>query len=163
MVITKMSKQECRDLLARLGFGRLATSHKRQPYVVPIYFAYEGGRLYGFTTLGRKVQWMRANPRVCVEVDEVADQLTWSSVVVLGKYEELPDTAKHKRLRLRAEALLGKRARWSRTAHASNQLRGPRRRSNALFYCIHVNEITGRKAAKDPAEWGGSDEYGGEA
>lgn len=157
-----MSRRECRDLLTRSGFGRLATSHRGQPYVVPIYFAYERNRLYGFTTLGKKVEWMRANPLVCVEVDEIADHLTWSSVIILGRYEELPDTAKNKKVRLRAEALLGQRALWSRTAHASNQFRGSHQRSQALFYRIHVNKVTGRKAAKDPAEWGQSDEYGGE-
>ena len=34
---------------------------------------------------------MRANPLVCIEVDEGANQLHWKSVVVLGKYEELCD------------------------------------------------------------------------
>jgi len=66
MVISEMSAEECRDLLARVGFGRLASAHLNQPYIVPIYFAYDRDRLYGFTTLGRKIEWMRSNPLVCV-------------------------------------------------------------------------------------------------
>ena len=60
------------------------------PYIVPIYFAYEPDHIYGFTTLGQKVEWMRANPLVCVEVDEVLSHFRWSSVVVVGRYENLP-------------------------------------------------------------------------
>jgi nitroimidazol reductase NimA-like FMN-containing flavoprotein (pyridoxamine 5'-phosphate oxidase superfamily) len=62
-----------------------------QPYVVPIYFAYEPDRLYGFSTVGQKVEWMRDNPLVCVEADEVRAHNEWASVVVLGRYEELSD------------------------------------------------------------------------
>ena len=33
---------------------------------------------------------MRANPLVCVEVDEVAAYDRWVSVIAFGRYEELP-------------------------------------------------------------------------
>ena len=37
-----------------------------QPYIVPIYFSYDGKHLYGVTTLGQKIEWMRSNPlRLC--------------------------------------------------------------------------------------------------
>ena len=35
---------------------------------------------------------MRANPLVCVEVDEVAAYDQWLSVIAIGRYEELPET-----------------------------------------------------------------------
>jgi nitroimidazol reductase NimA-like FMN-containing flavoprotein (pyridoxamine 5'-phosphate oxidase superfamily) len=34
---------------------------------------------------------MRANPRVCVQTDEFANQLQWISVIANGLYEELPE------------------------------------------------------------------------
>lgn len=40
MLIQKMSLQECREFLGRMGKGRLACSRGNQPYVIPIYFAY---------------------------------------------------------------------------------------------------------------------------
>ena len=51
--------------------------------VVPVYLAYDeaSGCLYGFTTPGQKVEWMRANPLVCVEVDEIAAYDQWVSVI----------------------------------------------------------------------------------
>jgi len=154
MLISEMRTEECRDLLARVGFGRLASAHLSQPYIVPIYFAYDRDRLYGFTTLGRKVEWMRSNPLVCVEVDEVVSHHCWCSVVVLGRYEELPDTPEYDEARIQAERRLEKRALWWQTAYAAGQARsgpGPHP-SKAIFYCIHIDKITGRRATADPVD-----------
>ena len=82
MLIREMNAQECRDLLARLGTGRLGCARNNQPYVVPVYFAYEPDRLYGFSTAGQKIEWMRENPLVCVEADEVHSHNQWASVIV---------------------------------------------------------------------------------
>jgi hypothetical protein len=83
-----MSQQECHEFLTRLSFGRLASARDNQPYVVPIYFAFEPNRLYGFATMGQKIEWMRSNPLVCVEVDEVQSHIHWSSIVLQGRYED---------------------------------------------------------------------------
>jgi nitroimidazol reductase NimA-like FMN-containing flavoprotein (pyridoxamine 5'-phosphate oxidase superfamily) len=96
MVIREMSREECLQVLARARLARLACAHENQPYVVPVYLVYHnlaGGEacLYGFTTPGLKVEWMRANPLVCVEVDEVAAYDQWVSIVAFGHYEELPE------------------------------------------------------------------------
>jgi nitroimidazol reductase NimA-like FMN-containing flavoprotein (pyridoxamine 5'-phosphate oxidase superfamily) len=86
-----MTENECGEILMRISIGRLACSHHDQPYIVPIYFAYEPELLYGFTTAGQKIEWMRANPKVCVEIDEITNHFQWTSVVLRGRYRELPD------------------------------------------------------------------------
>src|ERR1019366_6022697 len=93
----EMSREECLRVLAGASLARLACAHENQPYVVPVYLAYHqpsSGEacLYGFTTLGQEVAWMRANPLVCVEVDEVAAYDQWVSVITIGRYEEWPET-----------------------------------------------------------------------
>lgn len=95
MVIREISRKECLRVLAEAKLARLACAHANQPYVVPVTLAYDevSGCLYGFTTLGQKVEWMRANPLVCVEVDEIGAYNQWVSVIVTGRYEELPQTA----------------------------------------------------------------------
>jgi nitroimidazol reductase NimA-like FMN-containing flavoprotein (pyridoxamine 5'-phosphate oxidase superfamily) len=93
MVIREMSKEECLRVLAGARLARLACAHENQPYVVPVYLALHEASacLYGFTTPGQKVEWMRANPLVCVELDEVAAYDQWVSVIATGRYEELPE------------------------------------------------------------------------
>ena len=80
-------------VLAGARLARLAYAHENQPYIVPVYLAYHeasGCCLYGFTTPGQKIEWMRANALVCVEVDEIAAYDQWVSVIAIGEYKELP-------------------------------------------------------------------------
>jgi len=150
MVIKDLSVDECGELLARINFGRLACARSNQPYIVPIYFAYEPDHLYGFTTAGQKVEWMRSNPQVCVEVDEVTSHFQWKSVVITGRYEELRDTPEHSSER--AQALLQKRYLWWQTAYEAGQLRHSKTAAAPIFYCIHIAEMTGRSAVPDSSE-----------
>jgi nitroimidazol reductase NimA-like FMN-containing flavoprotein (pyridoxamine 5'-phosphate oxidase superfamily) len=92
VLIKEMTAKECGDFLARIHFGRLGCSFDNEPYVVPIYFAYQPDHLFAFSTVGRNIEWMRANPKVCIEADEVTDHFYWTSVIVSGHYQELPDT-----------------------------------------------------------------------
>lgn len=95
MLIREMSKGECFRVLAGARLARLACAHDNQPYVVPVYLSYYAatGCLYGFTTLGQKIEWMRTNPLVCVEVDEMTAYNQWVSVIAMGSYEELTSTS----------------------------------------------------------------------
>ena len=97
MFIREMHREDCLRVLARTRLARLACSHENQPYVVPVYLGYEDADqcLYGFTTPGQKIEWMRDNPRVCVEVDEIAAIDRWVSVVAMGRFEELPDAQRY--------------------------------------------------------------------
>jgi uncharacterized protein len=107
MVIREMSREECIRVLAGARLARLGCAHENQPYVVPVvpvYLAYDeaSGCFYGFTTPGQKIKWMRANPLVCVEVDEIAGDDQWLSVIAFGRYEELPKPPGSDGARLRA-------------------------------------------------------------
>lgn len=153
MLIREMMRQECEDVLARLSFGRLACSHDNQPYIVPIYFACAPSCLYGFATMGQKIEWMRLNPLVCVEADEVRSHMDWASVLVKGRYEEFSDTPEYSKQRQQAQALLEKtRSLWWQTGFAAAQTRERFDRDITIFYCIHIDELTGRRASADPVE-----------
>ena len=153
MLVREMSREECEDLLGRLDFGRLACARDNQPYVVPIYFASEPGCLYGFATMGQKIEWMRLNPLVCVEADEVRGVSEWASVVVRGRYEEFPDTPEYAEPRRAAQSRLEKvRSLWWQTGFAAAQTRGRFDRDITVFYCIHIEELSGRRGSPDPVE-----------
>ncbi len=64
------------QILARARVCRLGMSAESPqgpvPYVVPVFFACREGRVYVHCAQeGRKLDLLAANPRVCVEVDEV--------------------------------------------------------------------------------------------
>jgi uncharacterized protein len=152
MLITKIRGRECREILTRLGYGRLACSCNNRPYIVPIYFVFDVDRLCCFSTLGRKIEWMRENPLVCVEADEVRGHDDWTSVIVLGKYYEIPNTRGFAKSRERVRSLLQKRLLWWQSGYTATQVR---RRGSApvpVFYVIQIEEITGLRGSPDTRE-----------
>lgn len=149
MFIHEMTEFECRQALQQATVGRLACARDGQPYAVPINFAFDGTYLYGFTTLGQKIECMRANPLVCLEIDEIISASQWMSIVVFGRYEELPDEPKYESARIRAHALLQKRAIWWEPAYISQEHRDQTRSLIPIFYRIHIKKITGHRATPD--------------
>jgi len=87
--VEDMSPAEMHALLQRESFGHLGCSRDGRPYVVPMNYAYNGKELYFFTTEGMKTQFMEANPKVCLQVEEVTDSSHWRSVMVIGQAERL--------------------------------------------------------------------------
>lgn len=149
MFIQEMSDDECRRVLANATMGRLACARDNQPYVVPIYFAFDDTYLYGFTTVGQKVEWMRSNPLVCFEMDEVVSDNQWVSIVAFGRYEELPDTPAYESVRIRAHGLLQRRPVWWEPAYISQEHRAHPHSLTPVFYRIRLDKITGHRATTE--------------
>jgi uncharacterized protein len=147
VLIQELSRQASLDLLARMRLGRLACARSTQPYVVPVYFAYNNNYLYSFSTVGQKIEWMRVNPLVCIEVDEIVNSQQWTSVIVLGRYEELPDTPEWRNEREFAYKMLQENAVWWEPGYASSILHAAERRLVPVFYRIQVVQITGHRAS----------------
>lgn len=108
MFIHELNNTECQKVLGRNKVGHLACAHDNQPYVMPLNYAYDGNYLYAFTTRGQKVEWMRSNPLICFEVDEVSGHTDWTSIIVFGHYEELPDKPEYEPSRIRAPCFSSK-------------------------------------------------------
>jgi nitroimidazol reductase NimA-like FMN-containing flavoprotein (pyridoxamine 5'-phosphate oxidase superfamily) len=168
MVIREMSRDECLALLARSSVLRLACARDDQPYVVPVSLAFDepSGCLYGHTTLGRKIEWMRSNPRVCVEADEITAPDRWMSVVADGRYEEVPAAPPppppgqtplggEADFRKAFEALAKLPAWWKPggAAWAARARSGATEPFASIFYRIRLDAITGRAA--EPDTWAG--------
>jgi nitroimidazol reductase NimA-like FMN-containing flavoprotein (pyridoxamine 5'-phosphate oxidase superfamily) len=171
MLIQEMTEAECYEVLARTRLGRLACASENQPYVVAVYVVYHASTtgepsLYGFTTPGQKVEWMRANPRVCVEFDEVTSHDRWLSVVVFGHYDELPDTRQWEQERVQAHRLLQEYASWwepGSAVHAARPQHPPARPISPVFYRIRIDRVTGHRAQPDSGVFTGPACQGGDS
>jgi hypothetical protein len=142
MLIKEISTQECLDTVAHASAGRLGCSLQDQPYVVPIYFASEGEWIYVFSTFGKKIEWMRANPKVCVEIEEKVSESESISVLVNGLYEELPEP-QFTQERAHARQLLAKKHHWWMNAMAERRVGSEDQQVEPLFFRIHVDSATG--------------------
>lgn len=152
MFIHEMTEFECRQALQQAPVGRLACARDNQPYVVPIYFAVEREYIYAFTTLGQKIEWMRTNPRVCLEIDDRISHNQWRSVIVFGQYEELPDQPQYGAARTKALELLQKHVMWWEPAYIGAAHRDSPHSEKPIFYRIRIERMTGHRATPDPTE-----------
>lgn len=87
--IKSLNSAESIKLLEQNRFGHLACHTKDDIYIVPITYAFEDGCIYSHSKLGKKIEMMRKNPQVCIQVEEVRDFFRWKSVIAWGRFEEL--------------------------------------------------------------------------
>lgn len=59
------------------------------PYVVPVHYAYDEPHVYIYTTESKKTDIIKANPAVCLQVEEVTDGNHWQSVIITGNAVQL--------------------------------------------------------------------------
>ena len=145
MLIESMTRQTSIDLLKRARVARLGYIHDGQPYIVPMLFAFNVDYLYSFSTEGQKIAGMRANPQVCVEVDDLVTTQQWETVIVLGRYEELPDTEEHETSRALAYALIQRRPAWWEPGYVKTIVDGKERPLESLYFRIRIDQISGRR------------------
>jgi len=150
MIVNAIDRKGCEEILAKCSLGRLACCLDNQPYVIPIHFAYEDDYAYFFSTFGQKIEWMRINPKVCLQVDEILTRSHWMSVVANGTFEELPEP-QYATERSYARSLLQKRYQWWLNALAERQARTSEVLIDPLFFRIRIVSMTGLRAEDEPA------------
>ncbi len=146
MHIRTLSTLECTELLTANRVGHLACAKDGQPYVVPFYYAHADNHLYAFSMLGKKIDWMRSNPLVSVQVGERGAARNWRSVVVNGRYEELPDRIGHKVQRDHAWAVLSKHADWWEPGALKPDTSTDAEHLPHVFFRISIADVSGREA-----------------
>jgi uncharacterized protein len=147
MLIHELNREQCLDFLRRRNLCRLACANDGQPYIVPIQYSLDAERncVYGFSTIGQKIAWMRQNPLVCLQIDEIEDKDHWTSVVVFGRYEEIHDVAAEAEARGRAHDLFQQRREWWLPAAAKLPAREP---YAMVVFRVVIDRLTGRTAAR---------------
>jgi len=89
-------RDEIDSILSRALVGRIGMSLHDNPYLVPLNFLYSQGKIYFHSANeGQMYTWLKANDRVCFEVDEPGETIpnvdpckfsfTYKSVIASGK------------------------------------------------------------------------------
>ena len=84
-----LNQIQINNVLSSQVLARLACTDGKQPYIVPVTYYYDGKCIFGQTNEGMKLNIMRKNPNVCLEVDMMTDMRNWQSVIANGSFEEL--------------------------------------------------------------------------
>lgn len=88
--------EEAADLVAgRQLMAFVATSHDDRPHAAPVWYNYDDGGVE-FLTGGRKLANLRANPRVCVSIqeDDEGEALWYVSLFGTAEVDDDPDAVR---------------------------------------------------------------------
>jgi len=144
-MLGELTREEIEQVLLREMVGRIGCHAEGRTYVVPITYAYDGDGVYAHSADGLKVRTMRANPKVCFEVDQIENLARWRSVIAWGTYEELGSAEEDRAAALLRSRLTSMSPSETARIHAPlPESQATNGRSRAIFYRIRLEEKTGR-------------------
>lgn len=138
--------QKCEYILHNNYVGHLAYIYNKRPYVVPITYLYSKDRvIIGYSGEGHKINALRLNPNVALEVSEIDAIDKWKSVVIHGTYEELSGSGAKAMLHEFSlgvkEVILNNEGRDLDYIH---EFSAKIEEDSPVIYAIKVDEITGK-------------------
>jgi nitroimidazol reductase NimA-like FMN-containing flavoprotein (pyridoxamine 5'-phosphate oxidase superfamily) len=136
-MIKQLNQDQSLKLLRKERIGRLGCIVDDGPYLVPVNYAFDGECAYLHSLPGQKIEAMRACPRVCLQVDEIEDELNWKSVLAFGTYEEITNRDE------RAKALNHLLARFSRLTPVESFIVEDAGAPAPIVFRIRVSKLTG--------------------
>jgi len=139
-MISRLSPEESYALLRGSRVARLGVVDcGGEPYVVPVNYVFDGEHVYLHSLPGRKVEAMRARPRVCVQVDDIRGDLSWRSVIAYGPAEEV------RRADDRARALGLLLSLFPQLTPVESLMAGDANAPSPLAFRIRVERVTGMR------------------
>lgn len=88
-MIGTLNERETEELLKQHVFGHLGCNDGFNTYVYPINYVYDGTSVIFHSQKGFKLEVMRQNKRVCLQVESIVDSNHWKSVMLLGEFYEI--------------------------------------------------------------------------
>ena len=88
-MITTINDSQARELLQSAGVARLGCIANGEPYITPINYNFEDDCVLCHSLAGLKITALRENPRACIQVDQIDNDLRWKSVLAFGNFEEI--------------------------------------------------------------------------
>lgn len=149
MWVKELSVLDCTNVLIAGRLAHLGCMDGTRPYVVPIYFAYSDHHLYSFSMPGRKIECMRSNPHVCLQVDERGHEHGWKSVIIQGVYQELEVSDGLAEARTHAWQLLSKYPIWWEPGSLKPKEQPVPQAAEHyghIYFRVRVESVTGREA-----------------
>jgi nitroimidazol reductase NimA-like FMN-containing flavoprotein (pyridoxamine 5'-phosphate oxidase superfamily) len=116
--------------------GHLGCIDHDEPYVVPINYLAEDGRIYSHSLPGRKISALRAHARACLQVDQIQNDFHWQSAIAFGSYEEVNDDLK------RTDVLRQLLDRFPELTPVESHLARDGE-WDVVVYCLRIDKVTG--------------------
>ena len=145
-MLGELTKQEIENVLQSQSVCRIGCLDGKYPYIVPISYFYDGVFIYAQSREGKKINLMRKNQNVCIEVDMITSMTNWKCVIAIGKFEELKGEASTlAREKLFSNVLsLMTNTKIHKFQHYTDNSIQDKNRVKLIMFSIKVTEVSGR-------------------
>lgn len=145
-MLGELNKREIIDLLESEFIGRLGCHSDGETYIVPINYVYQKNAIYAHSGEGRKIEMLRANPRVCFQVDQIENMFKWKSVILWGTFEELKEEQRQQAMQ---GLILRVMPNTNNPGRDPSHAISPSNRETLIVYRINIVKATGRFESHD--------------
>ena len=89
-MIKNLDKYEAQKLLKEQKLGHLGcVLESGEPYVVPVNYLFKDDEIYIHCLPGQKLDALRANGKVCLQVEQIEKPCRWQSAIAFGEFQEV--------------------------------------------------------------------------
>jgi len=141
----QLTKEEIANLLEASAFGHLGYVDGKEATVLPINFAYKGNAIFIHTYEGKKLDAIRENPFVCLQVEKIHSPTSWKSVLVHGKARELSGKEESEAAQFVLERFKGLEAKHGLFA-SIRWGQDPSEKKGVVYLEIKIEHMSGRYA-----------------
>ncbi|WP_017258539.1 pyridoxamine 5'-phosphate oxidase family protein [Pedobacter arcticus] len=147
-----LENKENLSLLNENYIGHIAFIADNKPFTIPITYYYnQKDSILAYASEGHKIEAMRKNPNVSLQVNEIIDVDQWRSVLVHGTFEEMHGPE--------AKFILHEFAEGVKRVISKKENRKPQFISEftsdvystgvTVVYRIKISQMTGKKMAEE--------------
>ena len=146
-MIQELETSECLKILDSNFIGHLAYIFGKSPYVVPVTYFYDAEEnfILSYSAKGHKIEAMRKQASIALQVDDIQSIQSWHSILVHGSFEELEGSTAKNNLRMFVEGVQdtivkSNRAKLRFIQDFSNRLQG----KIPIIYRMRISDIIGK-------------------
>jgi nitroimidazol reductase NimA-like FMN-containing flavoprotein (pyridoxamine 5'-phosphate oxidase superfamily) len=136
-MINRLDARAALELIGEGRLGRLGCVLDDGPYVVPVNYVSDEQFIYIHSLPGTKIEALRANPRACLQVDEIKNAFEWRSAIVFGTYEEITDAEERDRA---LQQILNRFPQFTPVETAMSQVQGL---PETIIFRLRIEKVTG--------------------
>jgi uncharacterized protein len=145
-MLGELNKREIIEFLERKFIGRIGCHLNGETYIVPVNYVYQNNAVYTHSGEGKKIKMLRANPRVCFQVDEIDHMFKWKSVILWGTFEELTGQERQQAMQGLIQRIMPT---TNNPAREPSHAISPEFQDSLIVYRINIQEATGRFESHD--------------
>ena len=89
-MIKNLDEKAARKVLKEQRIGHLGcVLESGEPYVVPVNYLFKEDGIYIHSLPGQKLDALRANGKICLQVEKIEKSCQWQSAIAFGEFQEI--------------------------------------------------------------------------